>query len=38
VAFEHLIAELKEHEWVIRHMKLDWLEDDISESCLRRDG
>jgi len=38
VALEHLTAELKEHEWVIRHMKIDWLEDDISESCVRRDG
>ena len=37
VAFERLIAELKEHERVIRHMKIDWLEDDISESCAKRD-
>lgn len=37
VAFERLIAELDEHKRVIRHMKIDWLEDDISESCAKRE-
>jgi EVE domain len=37
IAFEKLISELQEHSQVIRHMKIDWLEDDISESCVRRD-
>lgn len=36
VACERLIADLKEHERVIRNMKIDWLEDDISESCASR--
>lgn len=37
VAFERLIAELDEHKRVIRHMKIDWLEDDISESCAKKE-
>ena len=37
MAFERLITELAEHERVIRHMKIDWYEDDISESCVKRD-
>lgn len=37
VAFERLIAELEEHKSVIRHMKIDWLEDDISESCAKKE-
>ena len=37
VAFENLIQELEEHKRVIRHMRIDWLEDDISETCARKD-
>lgn len=37
IAFETLARELEEHQRVIRHMRIDWLEDDISESCARKD-
>lgn len=37
VAFERLVGEMQHYESVIRHMKIDWLEDYLSESCVKRE-